>query len=493
MEFHLDNDSTPWVSKEFFPIVVKVTQFLGVSPLNIGVERLGAYSCGIVSGACEFEWASSLQFLTTVLSSRLLAVLLLGSPLFADGPSRLILPGQDGWSSGQVAEPSRRVDQPYCPALAVFAGPKHTTLKVGTQVYFSEKHPPAYVLEMPFTGTDADYERFKHQLFLILSTLNAENLGFSVGRYLPDPKTGKRTLSIDPKHLPGPKPEWAIRGIQEWIERAGPDIMGMQEVELTDLGFGYFANSAVEFTQTRVPHLVPFSGPTNDGRLITIATLVKKANPFDYRFESHLNEPMPKNDLYPDRKLVYSRDLTALIVYIRNQPPLIFLVKHGKSMRTDSERDPNSKFIQTQEVLRDVSIIKDYESGYPGARIFLVGDSNIAINLNPDHLQPYFQAGLVDLLSATPGAYPLGDLHRGTQTYHPLDAHHVEQPRVVSQLDMTFANGAGAAILHSAQVQGFLGADAEELPLPQTFAERKTRPTDHRGIRVILQNPMYGR
>lgn len=302
-----------------------------------------------------------------------------------------------------------------------------------------------------------------------VGTFNVENLFLSVGKFLPNPKTGQREKVKD-----GDDKDPAERArIAQAIFDMDYDIAFLQEVEY---------DAAEEFCKSDLKgrySALRIRG--NDGRRIEVVAIVKKGLPLEVTYESHKKEPY-NNPLYPDMRRVFSRDVPAMIVRVAGtkNPLFVFLGVHGKSKRTEIEADPESESIRRDQAARLTRIAQAYAEQY-GCPVFVGGDFNDRVNQSQSYA-PLRDAGFKDAFDlAQREKIPVGDPRRITHTYHPRGGRTEK-----GQLDAVMVGEKGHGLVLFAEVYKYLDAKGNPIPIPETYEERERQPSDHRPVVVGL-------
>lgn len=322
--------------------------------------------------------------------------------------------------------------------------------------------PPAEVKTLSALAPET-YQEFTQRPSIRLSTYNVLNLKQMVGRYEPDLNTGKRVKTKPEKE----KSQSQIDGVAEAIKEVSPDIIFLQEVE----GETSLENFASHDLQDQWRPLL-ING--NDSRGIHIGVLVKKSVPLQFEYESHRDEPFSSEN-HPDLKRVFSRDFPVLIARAPEggEPLFILAGVHGKSKRSENNKDPESREIRTAQAERMVEVIKDYQKRFPKTPILIMGDFNAEVQSEPEYaaLRSF---NLKDVLDLTPGALPVGDPGRVTHTFHPNGG-----STKASQLDSILVVPPYDDLVKKAEVYRYKNEDGSIKPIPKTYAEREKNPSDH--------------
>jgi endonuclease/exonuclease/phosphatase family metal-dependent hydrolase len=275
--------------------------------------------------------------------------------------------------------------------------------------------------------------------------------------------TGKRTKTQPEKA----KSQEAIDGVANAIQEIDPDIIFLQEVEGTD-SLGAFAEK--ELSKNWRPLIIK----GNDARGIHIGVLIKNSVPLVFEYQSHRDEPF-SNPHHPDLSRVFSRDFPVLIAKSPVDDSVLFLMAgaHGKSKRSENNQDPESREIRTAQAERMVEIIQYYQTQYPKVPFLILGDFNAEVSSEPEY-KALRDFNLKDVFELMPNPIPSGDPKRISHTYHPRDG-----ARKASQLDSILVAPPFQNIVREAQVYRYKNSDGSIKPIPDTFEERQTNPSDH--------------
>lgn len=332
---------------------------------------------------------------------------------------------------------------------------------------------PRVLLPSLTTGT-RDFNAINE---LKVSTYNVLNLEQLKGKFVYDKRQG-RTVQVAPARF---KPEEELRGVADTIRRTDSDILFLQEVESLPA-----LEALVRDRLGGAYRIMMVDG--NDERGIDIAVLVKKDLPFDLELQSYRNVEM-KNQLRGGREeLAFSRDLPVLTVRKKGsrEPIMDFVGTHFKSQR-DAAGDDGSIYKRTEQAKAAAKIIGEVRARHPGIPMVFLGDTNTDVR-SAKELAPIWNAGFRDALEAT-GKRPE---ERITQTYHPRREGEkpgtwITEPTVYSQLDtVAIAEGNAKGIVKKAEVIPYLDASGKPKPPPDTYAQRKENPSDHRMVQVTL-------
>jgi len=304
---------------------------------------------------------------------------------------------------------------------------------------------------------------------LKVGSYNVLNLFENVGKHVPDPDNpGKLKKISDAK----PKNEASLRAQGKVILENDLDIVTLQEVE----------NIAAlrAFNETYLEgkyevHLIE----GNDERGIDVAFLVKKDLPFLVEQRSHKEETWIDPVLGGGPRTLFSRDLTALVVRApgKSAPLFVLFGTHFKSKR-DRDGDPESRIVRGAQVKRAAEIIERYRGEF-GADVpmMLAGDFNGEVATEAEFKPLYEAAGLVDSFDASPN--PPSKQDRITHTYHPRGG-----PTHYGQMDAVLVSK-GMRVM-KAEAYRYKDAQGRIKPIPKTYEERETNPSDHFPVIVTL-------
>jgi hypothetical protein len=306
---------------------------------------------------------------------------------------------------------------------------------------------------------------------LKLGTYNVLNLFEMVGKWVPDPKTGRRTKVADRK----PKEEWQLRQEAKAILDSDLDLVTLEEVENVK-ALAQFADRYLEGKYR------PLLIEGNDERGIDVGFLVKKDIPVDIEHRSHKDRTWvdPLGDGTPTK--LFSRDLPALIVRAPGQsrPLFIQLGTHYKSKRSRGSEDPESEGLRRAQVEETAKIIGELRAEFgQDVPLMLAGDFNGDVQRDST-FAAIKQAGMTDALDlADP---PLTPLERVTHTYHPKGG-----PTHKAQMDAIFVSETMKSLVKMARVYRYLDAQGREKPLPETYEDRAKNPSDHFPVLVTIE------
>ncbi len=357
---------------------------------------------------------------------------------------------------------------PYAVAKDPHCGAKEIAqLADGTVRKTEHLKPVAETKRVP-ADPSADQAAFLAGKEYRMGTFNVENLFSSVGKFLPDPKTGKREKVKDADV----KPERDRKGVAKAILDMNLDVAMLQEVEL---------NAVEEFCAAELGgkyQAITIRG--NDGRGIDVVAIVKKGSALEFTYHSHKNEPF-SHRLYGNRKL-FSRDVVALEARLpgHDKPLFVFLGLHGKSKRTEFEADPQSNDMREAQGERLADIAQLYLDKY-GAPVFIGGD----FNDSPHRSRAYRglrEMGFKDAFDVSQGEkIPAGDRRRITHTYHPRG-----EKTEYSQLDAMLVSPDSQDMVLQSHVYQYLDDRGRPMPIPDTYEQRDRQPSDHRPTFMVI-------
>lgn len=301
---------------------------------------------------------------------------------------------------------------------------------------------------------------------------NVENLFEQVGKHVPDPANpGKLKKISDAK----PKPEWALRAEGRIILENDLDIVTLAEVE-NIAALQAFNDQHLEGKYN--VHLIE----GNDERGIDIAFLVKKDLPFNIEQRSHKEETWVDPVLGGGPKLLFSRDLTSLVVRApgKSQPLFVLFGTHYKSKRNRDGRDPESIIMRTAQVQRTAEIMARYRKEF-GADVpmMIAGDFNGAVAEEAAYKPLFGATGLADSFDAAP--IPSTNEERITHTFHPRG-----EPAHYAQMDAVLVSKSLRGAVQNAKVYRYKNPDGTVRAIPKTYEERELNPSDHFPLLVTL-------
>lgn len=302
-------------------------------------------------------------------------------------------------------------------------------------------------------------------------SFNVLNLNESPGKYVLNPKTGKKEFVYGKIK----KPEDQVKGICDTINRANPDIAVLTEVE---------SLHALSETNMKCMHenyfVILIEG--NDGRGIDIGYLIKKDLPFDLDFQSHKHI---EHEFNGKKEKVFSRDFPVLEFRKsggdpKSAPLFVFAGVHLKSQRDDGVDIRSVKKRTAQvEVLADISekILQKWGKDVP---MIIAGDFNADIPSSAEFMK-LREKGFVDSFDVA-GVDPLSE-ERITQSYFPRGA-----DPIYSQLDGIFITSAMALkkMLLSIRKIPYYDENGNPKPLPKSYDERAKLPSDHWAIMGVF-------
>lgn len=269
----------------------------------------------------------------------------------------------------------------------------------------------------------------------------------------------------------GQRPDARWDQLAKNILREDPDVMAWEEIE--DLQI------AKEFVRTKLGNkykVILVEG--NDMRGIDVAFVVKRNLPYDFVVQSHRN-------LDKDNRKIFSRDLLSVSFLPpgasdTSEPLLQVHVTHNKAM-IDSPNDPKGTKLRTLQMATQAEIVKKQEAKFPNVPSFIVGDLNADPRTAPEY-SPLWNTGFIDGFNADPTPVPVGE--RVTQSYFPGNG----GPTVHNQLDAILVSKRAQEIqmVKDTKVVRDLDLNGNEVGIPQTFEEKKTRPSDHRMLVMTI-------
>lgn len=317
---------------------------------------------------------------------------------------------------------------------------------------------------------------------LNFGTYNVLNLEFSPGRYVYDEALGQKVF----KPAMIKKPEWQLDGIAKAIKEENLDIVVLQEVEglepLKYFNNKYFKNAYQE---------ILIEG--NDGRGINIGFLIKKDLPLKIHVETHKDitwvDPL-KAEL--GEKKLFSRDVPVL--HIRrldtsdlDAPDLIVMGTHYKSQR-DRAGDVGSAILRKAQVEKTVEIADFYQKQY-GKKINIVmaGDFNGDIHRNPEFKSLFESKVFQDSFDVL--GKKIDPKDRVTHTFHPRGGN-----TEYNQLDGVLVNPNASKAVKDVKVYRYKDEAGKVKPLPKTWDERETNPSDHFMLKTVFDfQKLFGR
>ena len=265
------------------------------------------------------------------------------------------------------------------------------------------------------------------------------------------------------------------RGNAQAIELMDSDIQVLVEVE----------NLAAlkRFTSSYLKdQYQPFLIDGNDGRGIDVAVLVKRNLPIEFEWRSY------KKVNNSQGRPVFSRDLPVGLVYERDstgqrseKPRFAILATHYKSQRAQRGEEHLTALKREEQARATVQIVdqirREFGEDLP---VFLAGDFNNQVHSSPE-FRSLYEYGFKDTLDMLPAEKIPTD--RATHYYFPRSG-----PPHANQIDAILALGTNIRV-----VDGEIVSDRDQagniLPAPTSYAERETRPSDHRPIVVEVELP----
>lgn len=334
---------------------------------------------------------------------------------------------------------------------------------------------------LPALPNSRQYEDF-HQLNF--TSYNVLNLSESIGRHERDPITGAFRQTT-PKET---KPDWARKAVAEKLLEKKPDLAFLEEVE----GLGSLNEFNKNFLNSEYRPLL-IKG--NDERGIDVGILVKKDIPLDIEILSQANRTY-KNPLNGVVHEVLSRDAPVVLLRRKGAPqgekPLMaFIGTHLKSQR-DANMDPKSVLRRTAQAEEYVRIKEDLQKKFPGLPIVISGDFNADLHSSKE-FHPLWKMGMKDSFDL--GPTPLRQEDRVTHSFHPGKNHPEfrENPKipgqsipVYSQIDGVLVSAEGSDLVKESGVLRYQDANGKTKPLPQTYEQRETNPSDHFPVFTIF-------
>lgn len=298
---------------------------------------------------------------------------------------------------------------------------------------------------------------------LRVGTFNVLNLEEMKGKFEYNPATGKREMVLPPK-AKDPK---QLEGVADTIRRADSDVLFLQEVESM--------KSLRTLTDKLGDRYRPILIEGNDERGIDVAILVKKDLPLDLEVQSYRNRKQGD-------KLIFSRDLPALSLRRPGEPKPVatFLGTHYKSQRDSgfgANVDPGSIGKRTEQAKETTKIYGEIRRADRDAPVFLLGDFNSAVPTGPE-FQPLWDAGFRDAFDQAGVAAK----DRVSHSYFPRDA----APHFQQMDAVVIAEGQAKNLVKKAEIVPYVDANGQPLPLPTSYADRETQPSDHRMVSVVI-------
>lgn len=286
---------------------------------------------------------------------------------------------------------------------------------------------------------------------LRMMEINSLNLFESVRYIIKDEKGADQTI------WRSEKPVFQTEGLAAGINSMNSDVVVMVEVEslvaLKQFNSSYLANQYQEFL---------IEG--NDARGIDVGLLVKKNMPFEIEMRTN-------RDLVLKEEPLFSRDLPVIIFREKSgaesKVKFILLMTHFKSKRpSPTDGDGSNKRLAQADYTRLIIEKLQTEFGID-TPIFLAGDFNNSVPTAPEFSQ-LRSLPLVDPLDQFPPAQRFTHFYfnpKGQPEFHQLDAFlHTDSP----QISIT-----------NAQIVPPKDKYGHSLPLPKTYKERESLPSDH--------------
>lgn len=302
---------------------------------------------------------------------------------------------------------------------------------------------------------------------LKVATYNVLNLIEHKGRYITDAQ-GRRVFQAGTTK----KPDEQLDGVVEMIEEMDADVLVINEVDSME--------HLAEVARTRLGdrwHAMLLDG--NDSRGINIGFLVKRDLPFELELISYKNERWT-NPLNGEEGLLFSRDNPVLLVRSGGSEDPILAVSgvHNKSQR-DGNGDPRSVTRRRAQVERQAEILTGLQQRLgENTPIIHLGDFNADVRTSPE-FAALRESGMADAFDLLPRPPP--PMERVTQSYHPRGGQ-----TQYSQLDAAFLSRAHAELIEEVRAFRYKDAQGVEKPLPRTYDERETNPSDHFPLRLVL-------
>lgn len=331
-----------------------------------------------------------------------------------------------------------------------------------------------------FGRCDLDYTPFKQLLGtraesalsnVKMGSYNVLNLEYSVGKYHTNSETGIRAFRSE--HIT--KDTEQIKGVAKVIKSENLDIIVLEEVE--------GARALEIFNEKYLENQYEvFVARGNDTRGIEIGFLVKKDLPFKIKLATNRNRQY-QNNITNKEESIFSRDLPALHFWKNStngseSPDFVILGNHLKSQR-DRKDDIKSRIFRTRQSQEIRTIVKEYETDYPGIPVLLAGDFNANIHVESEFKSLFKDNLMTDSFDLVQPV--LSNESRITHTFHPRNgANHN------TQLDGILVNNAGKKLIKRAKVYRYLDKDGKEIPLPKTYQQREQNPSDHFPVIVEL-------
>ncbi|MES2963550.1 MAG: hypothetical protein V4760_06640 [Bdellovibrionota bacterium] len=291
---------------------------------------------------------------------------------------------------------------------------------------------------------------------------NVENLFMTVGKHERVPEGFRRVTDSEIK------PAHELEGIAKPMREFDPDLMVMQEIESVD--------SLARFNKDYLGGKYrPLLVKGNDERGINIGFYVKQDLPLDITIESHKNTQWTDPTSGRTQNL-FSRDVPAVMIRRQGEvgaPLLIVLGNHAKSKR-DRDGDPLSERLRAAQYQGVGKIIDGYRAKYgKDVAIVMAGDFNTDVRTSAS-VKPV-RDRMVDAFDVKGLQGPA----RVTHTYHPNGG-----KAEYNQIDAIFVSPSLSRSIVAAGVYRYKDASGREKPLPRTYDERGTNPSDHFPVMV---------
>jgi hypothetical protein len=326
-----------------------------------------------------------------------------------------------------------------------------------------------------------------------VGSYNMLNLMYHQGKHVPTGIDQYRPIAGEFKQID--KPMEHILNSAKAIKENNFDFFWGQEVEGIDVARDYSKRFLDD-------EYIPLFIKANDTRNIQVGVFIKRDLPFDV--ELHSFQRIKGNYLGNDIE-VFSRDLAVLLVYPKNHKPgdkPIFITTggHFKSMRdtvsSEASRatpvDPGSALRRKVQFETTLKIKKILQEKYGDDIPFMMSADNNT-DVNGPEISTLTGGGLVDSFKAAQTPFNGSVV---THTYHPREKilnpdgtfTYVNGPVQARQIDAQFIDEkcAEKGLVKSAGVYRYKDAAGSELPIPQTFDQRKMNPSDHFPIWMVL-------
>jgi endonuclease/exonuclease/phosphatase family metal-dependent hydrolase len=218
----------------------------------------------------------------------------------------------------------------------------------------------------------------------------------------------------------------------------------------------------------------------NDSRGIQVAYLVKRDLPFRITFDSHADTRAVYTVTGEETK-IFSRDVPSLRIWAHSQnadnddPLIVIYGTHFKSKRS-KPGDPESRVLRRTQVEASVEIIRRDKNAHPSSLMMIAGDFNGDVRVEAEFapLREILRDAFDTLAEA------LSDADRVTHTFHPQNG-----PTSYSQIDAFFVSPEKSDYVSGAFVHRYKDEAGNIKPLPSSWHERNTNPSDH--FPVILK------